>query len=106
VDGKQYFLPTSYYWWAVYYRPSLFEQAGITKVPETWKSVLGACDTLNAAGITPITIGTRYPWTAAAWFDYLNMRINGPQFHIDLMLLKESYTDERVKAVFASGRSV
>lgn len=100
VDGRQYFLPTSYYWWAVYYRPSLFEQAGITEVPETWDEFLGACDTLNAAGITPITIGTRYPWTAAAWFDYLNMRTNGPQFHIDLMLLKESYTDERVKAVF------
>lgn len=100
VEGKQYFLPTSYYWWAVYYRPSLFEQAGITTVPETWDEFLAACDTLNAAGITPITIGTRYPWTAAAWFDYLNMRINGPQFHIDLMLLKESYTDERVKTVF------
>lgn len=100
VDGKQYFLPTSYYWWAVYYRPSLFEQAGITEVPETWDDFLAACDTLNAAGITPITIGTRYPWTAAAWFDYLNMRVNGPEFHIDLMLLKESYTDERVKAVF------
>ncbi len=101
VDGKQYFLPTSYYWWAVYYRPSLFEKAGITKVPETWDEFLGACDTLNAAGITPITIGTRYPWTAAAWFDYINMRTNGPEFHINLMLLKESYTDERVKAVFA-----
>lgn len=100
VDDKQYFLPTSYYWWAVYYRPSIFEQVGITAVPETWDEFLGACDTLNAAGITPITIGTRYPWTAAAWFDYLNMRLNGPQFHIDLMLLKESYTDERVKTVF------
>jgi len=100
VDGKQYFLPTSYYWWAVYYRPSIFEQAGITEVPETWDDFLAACDTLNAAGITPITIGTRYPWTAAAWFDYLNMRVNGPEFHINLMLLKESYTDERVKAVF------
>jgi multiple sugar transport system substrate-binding protein/raffinose/stachyose/melibiose transport system substrate-binding protein len=28
------------------------------------------------------------------------MRINGPEFHINLMLLKESYTDERVKKVF------
>jgi len=100
VEGKQYFLPTSYYWWAVYYVPSVFEKAGITQVPQTWDEFLGACDTLNAAGITPITIGTRYPWTAAAWFDYLNMRINGPEFHINLMLLKESYTDERVKAVF------
>jgi len=100
VNGKQYFLPTSYYWWAVYYRPSLFEQVGITKVPETWDEFLGACDTLNAAGITPITIGARFKWPAAAWFDYLNMRVNGPEFHINLMLLKESYTDERVRAVF------
>jgi multiple sugar transport system substrate-binding protein/raffinose/stachyose/melibiose transport system substrate-binding protein len=100
VGDKQYFLPTAYYWWAVYYRPSLFEKAGIAKVPETWDEFLGACDSLNAAGITPITIGTLYPWTAAAWFDYLNMRINGPEFHINLMLLKESYTDERVKMVF------
>lgn len=100
VSDKQYFLPTAYYWWAVYYRPSLFEKAGITKAPETWDEFLGACDTLNAAGITPITIGTKYPWTAAAWFDYLDMRVNGPEFHINLMLLKESYTDERVKKVF------
>ena len=68
VNDKQYFLPTSYYWWAVYYVPSVFEKAGITQVPQTWDEFLGACDTLNAAGITPITIGTRYPWTAAAWF--------------------------------------
>ncbi|MEI2420483.1 ABC transporter substrate-binding protein, partial [Arthrospira platensis SPKY2] len=28
VDGKQYFVPTNYYWWAVYYRPSMYEEAG------------------------------------------------------------------------------
>ena len=100
VGDGIYFLPTSYYWWAVYYRPSLFEEAGITEVPETWDDFLAACDTLNEAGITPITIGTRYPWTTGAWFDYLNMRVNGPEFHIDLMLLKESYTDPRVREVF------
>jgi multiple sugar transport system substrate-binding protein/raffinose/stachyose/melibiose transport system substrate-binding protein len=98
-DGK-YFLPTSYYWWAIYYRPSLFEQAGIEKPPETWDELLTACDQLNAAGITPFTIGARFKWPAAAWFDYLNMRTNGPQFHIDLMDLKESYTDERVFKTF------
>ncbi len=100
VDGKQYFMPTSYYWWAIYYRPSAFEKAGIENPPETWDELLATCDALNEAGYAPFTIGTKYRWTAAAWFDYLNMRINGPQFHQDLMLLKESYTDERVKAVF------
>jgi multiple sugar transport system substrate-binding protein/raffinose/stachyose/melibiose transport system substrate-binding protein len=57
-------------------------------------------ETLKENGITPLAIGTKYRWTAAAWFDYLNMRINGPQFHIDLMLCKESYDDPRVAKVF------
>lgn len=100
VDDVPYFLPTSYYWWAVYYRPSMFEEAGIEAAPETWDELLATCDVLNEAGKIPITIGTRYRWTAAAWFDYLNMRINGPEFHINLMLLEESYTDERVARVF------
>jgi multiple sugar transport system substrate-binding protein/raffinose/stachyose/melibiose transport system substrate-binding protein len=97
---KKYFLPTAYYWWAIYYRPSLFEQAGVAKVPETWDELLTTCDQLNAAGITPFTIGARFRWPAAAWFDYINMRLNGPQFHIDLTDLKVPYTDPKVKAVF------
>ncbi len=99
-EGK-YFLPTSYYWWAVYYRPSIFEQVGVEAPIETWDELLAACDTFNAAGIAPFAIGTKFRWPAAAWFDYINMRTNGPQFHIDLMLLKESYEDERVKQTFA-----
>ena len=58
------------------------------------------CETLKGNGVTPITIGTKYRWTAAAWFDYFNMRVNGPEFHINLMLGTESYTDPRVKTVF------
>ena len=99
VDGAQYFVPTDYYWWALYFRPSVMEQAGV-QPPETWDELLAACDALRAQDIIPITIGTRAPWTAAAWFDFLNMRINGPEFHRSLMLLEESYTDERVVAVF------
>jgi len=99
VDGKQYFLPSSWYWWAMFYRKSIFEENGITP-PETWDDLLTACDTLNDAGIIPITIGTKFRWTAAAWFDYINMRLNGPEFHLNLMLGKESYDDPRVKAVF------
>ncbi len=99
VDGKQYFLPTSWYWWAVYYRPSVFEKYGLTE-PQTWDELMNVCETLVDNGIAPFTIGTKYRWTAAAWFDYLNMRINGPEFHINLMLGKESYADDRVKDVF------
>jgi len=99
VDDAQYFLPTSWYWWAVYYRVSVFEELGL-EVPETWDEFLAVNETLKENGYTPLAIGTKYRWTAAAWFDYLNMRINGPQFHIDLMLGKESYEDPRVAEVF------
>ncbi|MDH7487062.1 MAG: ABC transporter substrate-binding protein [Anaerolineae bacterium] len=99
VDGKQYFLPTSWYWWAVYYRKSIFDKYGI-QPPTTWDEFLAVCDTLKQNGIAAITIGTKYPWTAAGWFDYLNMRVNGPEFHINLMLGKEKYDDPRVRKVF------
>jgi multiple sugar transport system substrate-binding protein/raffinose/stachyose/melibiose transport system substrate-binding protein len=99
VDGKQYFLPTSWYWWAVYYRPSIFAELNL-EPPETWEEFMEVNETLKENGVTPLAIGTKYRWTAAAWFDYLNMRINGPQFHIDLMLCKESYDDPRVAKVF------
>ncbi len=99
VDGKQYFLPTSWYWWAIYYSKSTFEKYGLEE-PETWEEFLQVCETLKQNGVAPIAIGTKYPWTSAAWFDYLNMRVNGPEFHINLMLGKESYTDERVRRVF------
>lgn len=100
TDGKQYFLPTSYYWWAIYYRPSIFKAAGIDQPPETWDELLTACDQLNAKGIAPIAMGAKFKWPAAAWFDYIDMRLNGPQFHIDLTDLKVPYTDPKVKAVF------
>jgi multiple sugar transport system substrate-binding protein/raffinose/stachyose/melibiose transport system substrate-binding protein len=105
-DDRPYFLPTSYYWWAVYYRPSLFEQAGIGQPPATWDELLAACDQLNAAGLTPIAIGTRFQWPAAGWFDYINMRLNGPQFHTDVTDLKVPYTDTRVRAVFEHWRQL
>jgi len=98
-EDKPYFLPSNYYWWALYFRSSILKDAGL-EAPQTWEDLMTACKTLNEKGITPIAIGTKGPWTAAAWFDYINMRLNGPEFHVNLMQLKESYTDPRVKATF------
>jgi len=98
VDGKQYFLPGNWYWWAVYYSKSTFEKYGL-EPPKTWDELMDVCETLKENGVTPFAIGTKYRWTAAAWFDYLNMRVNGPEFHINLMLGRESYNDPRVLKV-------
>ena len=73
-------------------------------MPDTFDQLLSACQTLRGAGVAPVTIGTKYLWTAAGWFDYLNMRTNGLKFHIDLMLGKAAYNDKRVVATMANWR--
>ncbi|MDD1795319.1 ABC transporter substrate-binding protein [Enterovibrio sp. ZSDZ42] len=100
ADGKQYGVPYTYYQWGMYYRKDLFAKYDIA-VPKTWDEFVAASKTLKDNGVTPFTIGTKYLWTAAGWFDYMNLRVNGLDFHIDLMDGKVPYTDPRVKAVFA-----
>jgi len=95
-----HFLPTSHYWWAVYYRPSVFAAHGIRTPIVTWADLDAAARILSTAGIAPFALGARYRCPAAAWFDYLNMRLNGPEFHGALMALEASYLDRRVRAVF------
>ncbi|ACL70797.1 extracellular solute-binding protein [Halothermothrix orenii] len=105
VNGKAYFLPYNWYWWGMFYRKSIFDKYGLEE-PRTWDEFLDVCETLKQNGITPITIGTKYRWTATGWFDYLNMRVNGPEFHIRLMEGKEKYNDPRVKKVFEYWRQL
>ncbi len=105
VGDKQYFLPNNYYWWALYFRPSILKANGL-EAPKTFDDLLNACKVLSDKGITPISIGTKAPWPAAGWFDYINMRTNGPEFHINLMLLKEKYTDPRVKQTFMNWKKM
>lgn len=102
---KIYFVPQSWYWWGVYYRKSIFEKLGIS-VPVTWKQFLDVCETLKSNGIIPITIGTKYLWTAAGVFDYLNMRVNGIEYALKLTNGEIPYNDEGMKNVFAYWRQL
>ncbi|MEY4530698.1 MAG: hypothetical protein RLZZ156_1419 [Deinococcota bacterium] len=98
-NGKFVFVPTNYYWWAVYYRKDIFAKLGL-KEAQTWTQFLGLCDSLNKAGITPIVTGSKFLWPLGGWFDFLNMRVNGPKFHFDVTDGKIPYTDARVRRVF------
>ncbi len=100
IDGKKWGIPYSTYQWGIYYRKDIFAEKGITP-PKTWAELIAACEKLKAAGITPFTIGTKALWPTGGWFDYLNLRVNGYEFHMDLTAGKVPYTDPRVKAVFA-----
>jgi multiple sugar transport system substrate-binding protein len=99
IDGKKWGVPYTYYQWGTYYRADIFKDQGI-EPPKTWAELLAACEKLKAAGITPFAIGTKALWPTGGWFDYLNLRVNGYEFHMDLTSGKVPYTDAKVKAVF------
>ena len=97
IDGKKWGVPYTYYQWGVYYRKDIFENLGIA-VPTTWDEFKAAGQTLIDNGVTPVTIGTKYLWTAGGVFDYLNLRTNGYDFHMALTKGEVAWTDERVVA--------
>ncbi|NBB82912.1 MAG: extracellular solute-binding protein [Alphaproteobacteria bacterium] len=99
IDDAQWGVPYTYYQWGVYYRKDIFADLGL-EVPETWDELLEVSATLKENDVTPFTIGTKFLWTTAGWFDYLNLRVNGYDFHMDLANGEVPYTDERVVAVF------
>jgi multiple sugar transport system substrate-binding protein len=101
LDGKQYFVPFYYYPWAMQYRKSFFEENGY-EIPTTWDEFKGLADQMQADGVTPLAAANDGSWPQMGMFDMLNMRINGYDFHISLMGGNESWTDDRVKAVFSA----
>jgi|TARA_B000000532_G_scaffold90929_1_gene72779 multiple sugar transport system substrate-binding protein len=99
VDGKQWGVPTTYYQWGFYYRKDIFAKYGLGE-PRSMADLMNIFETLKKNGVTPIAIGTKYLWTAAGWFDFLNLRINGYDFHMALMDGEVSYEDQRLDRVF------
>ena len=59
------------------------------------------CEKFKAAGIDCLTTGTKALWPGAGIFDYLSLRTNGYEWHMDLTAGKISWTDPKVKDVFA-----
>jgi multiple sugar transport system substrate-binding protein len=97
--GKQIFVPTSYYWWGVFYRKSAFAKWGVN-APSTWDQFLGVCDDLKTKNIHALTMGTgSTPWVASGWFDYLDLRVNGAKFHRELLAGQHSFDSPEVHAV-------
>lgn len=104
-DGQLYFVPWTYYCWGIHYRPSLFAENG-WEVPTTMDDLVGLAEAMQGAGIVPFALGNDGRWPAMGTFDQLNFRMNGYQFHMDLMAGKESWTDDRVKGVFTEWESL
>jgi len=105
ADKKQYFVPESYYPWAVFYRKSVWKKFGYTE-PKTLDEFTALCQQMQKDGLIPIAFADKDGWPAMGTFDILNLRINGYQFHVDLMAGTESWDSPQVAKVFDTWTSL
>jgi multiple sugar transport system substrate-binding protein len=105
IDGKQWGVPYTYYQWGVYYRKDIFEELGLSE-PATWDEEKANCAKIVDSGRACYTIGTKFLWTAGGWFDYLNMRTNGFDFHMQLLQGDASWESDEVKATFGNWKEL
>ncbi|MEO1398414.1 MAG: ABC transporter substrate-binding protein, partial [Pseudomonadota bacterium] len=64
------------------------------------------CQAILDSGRKCYTIGTKFLWTAGGWFDYINMRTHGYDFHMEMARGEVEWTDDRVKESFANWREL
>ncbi len=105
ANGQQYFVPSSYYGWALFYRPSVFEDNGY-EVPNDSDEMLALAKRMEGDGIIPFAFADKDGWPAMGTFDILNMRLNGFDYHMALMAGDEAWDSPEVKQVFTTWRDL
>ncbi|MEM9521048.1 MAG: ABC transporter substrate-binding protein [Actinomycetota bacterium] len=98
-DGNQYFVPTTYYTWAVNYNKNVFAENGWSE-PSTKDEMMSLAEDMMSAGITPFAYANDGKWPLMGTFDAINMRVNGYDYHVSLMAGNEDWTSDEVRAVF------
>jgi len=97
-EGKPYAVAKGMDILGTYYNKTLFEQAGITEIPQDWPSFLEAAEKLKAAGITPIAMGDKDMWVIQ--FGMYQLAANSvyptdPEFDTKLQTSETQLTDEK-----------
>ena len=90
----------------MYYREDIFAELGLSE-PETWEQEVANWPGHRRLG--PALLCHRQPVPVACGrlvSDYLNMRTNGFDFHMELARGEIAWTDDRVRATFANWRTL
>ncbi|WP_158224746.1 ABC transporter substrate-binding protein [Agaribacterium haliotis] len=99
--GHIYAVPATTLLWSMYYNKKRLRELGLA-VPTNWAELKQTCATLRERGLDTFAFGAvNTEWATHAWFDYLNLRLNGLKFHRELLDGKVSFQDERVKNTLA-----
>ena len=75
-------------------------------VPKTFDELKTLATKMKKDGLIPIAFADKDGWPAMGTFDYINMRLNGYQFHVDLTAHKESWDQKKVSDVFDTWKAL
>lgn len=70
-DGKIYAVPLNIAAACVFYNTEMFANAGVAEMPTDWNGMLTACQKLQDAGYTPLTISAGTAWCLSMLAGYL-----------------------------------
>jgi raffinose/stachyose/melibiose transport system substrate-binding protein len=85
IDDKVVMVPyTADVTTVMWYNVDLLAANNVTP-PKTWDELLAACETLNAAGIIPITVGNKDLWPAGNWFGHVASRVVGEDVYSETL---------------------
>jgi alpha-glucoside transport system substrate-binding protein len=84
----------------VWYNVASFEEAGV-EPPETWEDLQEVASTIDAAGITPYSVGVDVGWPITDLFENVYIRTAGVEKYDQLTRHEIPWTDQSVKDALA-----
>jgi len=91
--SDEFFVPVSWYPWGIYYNKSYLEKLG-EELPETFEEFV------DLSSRYKVSLLSRIRWTSSIWLDYLDLKLNGYDFHNRLLSGEIPFTDSRVNDLF------
>lgn len=92
-DGNLYLFPQGLYCEYFMYRTDIFEQAGVTKAPETWAEFEDACQKIAATGEIPVIVGGSDAWQLMRYLSFSPWRATGSDFITEYQAGTDSFSD-------------
>ncbi len=97
--NSYFYIPITWSPWGIYYNKKVFKELNLIE-PKTLDELNDICNKLLINNITPYSMIQKVKWPLTAWFDYLNLRRNGVDFHNQLLAGLIEFTDPRVFEIY------
>ncbi|GAA6186221.1 ABC transporter substrate-binding protein [Aliiglaciecola sp. NS0011-25] len=98
VGEAYYGIPYSIHTWGFFYKQELIDKVG--PIPEDWDAFVSYCLKLKELGYSVFTTSDKQPYVAAAWFEYIILRMYGLELFEQILNGEVSFQDERIQNAF------